>query len=48
MAGNLRESIFETLGLHCDIIYRGHIPIGKSGKYAWRVKHDESTGGSVS
>ncbi|MFI9204345.1 hypothetical protein [Streptomyces sp. NPDC053048] len=34
----LAEGVGELIGRHCETEHRPHIPIGKSGKYAWLVK----------
>jgi phenylacetate-CoA ligase len=41
-AADLQRRIQETTGLDCAISHRGHIAIGKSGKYAWLARPQES------
>ncbi|AHH99330.1 hypothetical protein [Kutzneria albida] len=33
----LARTVFEATGLRCEVLHSTHIPIGKSGKYAWLV-----------
>ncbi|UQA32628.1 hypothetical protein [Streptomyces sp. HNA39] len=39
-AALLRQRTSELTSRHCRVEYRSHIPVGRSGKYAWLVTHD--------
>jgi phenylacetate-CoA ligase len=39
-AAALRQGIGELTGRRCDIEHRTHIPVGRSGKYAWLADDD--------
>jgi phenylacetate-CoA ligase len=41
-ASALRQRILEGAGLDCALEHREHVPIGRSGKYAWLVQGGEA------
>lgn len=47
-ARELHRRILEGAGLDCVLDHRAHIPIGKSGKYAWLMQDRETTGQGAS